>query len=148
VAERQEIVDLGVVTVRFANNVRLIVKPTEFSQDQVLVSVHVGNGLLALPVDAPSAAWACYGFISGGLKAIDQEDMEHAFAGILASSSFSIGEQAFQLNGVTRPADLLMQLQLLAARVSQPGFRPEAFPQTRAAFLSYLPQLEATPAGS
>jgi zinc protease len=147
VAERQEITDLGLVKVRFLNNVRLIVKPTKFSDDQVLVSASIGNGALALPLDKPSAAWAANAFLAGGLKAMSQEDIVKAFNGVVATYNFSVGDQAFLLSGSTRPADLLMQLQLLAASASEPGFRPEGFAQAKATALAALPQLGATPDG-
>ena len=146
VVERQEVADLGFVTARFANNVRLIVKQTKFSADQVLVNVQFGNGRLALPLDKPSASWASWGFEAGGLKAISQEDMGKALTGVIASINFDIDDRAFKLSGTTRPVDLLSQLQVLAAYASDPGFRPEAFPQTKAAFLAYLPQLDGTAA--
>ena len=145
VAEREEVADLGLVKVRFANNVRLIVKPTKFSADQVLITAYVGNGRLALPVDKATAAWASYGFVAGGLKAIDQEDMDKALAAVVGSINFDIDDRAFKLSGTTRPTDLLAQLQIMTAYASDPGFRPEAFPRARAAYLALLPQLDGTP---
>jgi zinc protease len=144
VIERHEIADLGLVTVRFANNVRLIVKPTKFSDDQVMVGAYVGNGLLGLPFDKPSAKWATDAFLAGGLKAIDFQNMGRALESVVGSIEFAVDDRAFKLTGTTRPSDLLAQLQLLAAYASDPGFRPEAFSQTKAAFLSKLSQVEGT----
>ncbi|MDQ2861542.1 MAG: insulinase family protein, partial [Pseudomonadota bacterium] len=147
VSTRIDIADLGAVSVRFANGVGLIVKPTPFAKDQVLVSVDVGAGRLALPKDRPVPQWAAAGFVNGGFKAISLEDSRRALAGRIYEAKFTIGDQAFNLSGATDPKDLATQLQVLAAYVADPGFRPDAFERTRAAYLTALPQLEATPDG-
>jgi len=147
VTRRTDIADLGAVSVRFANGVGLIVKPTQFGKDQVLVNVDVGAGRLALPKDRPVPAWAAAGFVNGGFKAISFEDSQRALAGRIYQAKFTIGDQAFGLDGATDPKDLATQLQVLAAYLVHPGFRPEAFERTRAAYLTALPQLEATPDG-
>ncbi|PZQ53878.1 MAG: peptidase M16, partial [Phenylobacterium zucineum] len=58
VAERREVADLGVTFVRFANGVRLTVKPTTFRDDEVQVRVNAGRGMLGLPKDRQSPYWA------------------------------------------------------------------------------------------
>ncbi|MDQ0469739.1 M16 family metallopeptidase [Labrys wisconsinensis] len=143
--ERKDIADLGLVTARYANNVRLVVKPTQFTADQVLISVQLGKGRLGLPRDQVSAAWAANGFIAGGLEAISYEDMQKALTGVVGSPEFGVEDSAFRLSVTTRPADLQAQLQILAAYASRPGLRPAAFSQTKAAYLAYLPQLDETP---
>ncbi len=147
VASRIEIADLGAVGVRFANGVGLIVKPTQFSKDQVLVKVSVGAGREDLPRDRADAGWAAPGFVNGGLKKLSLEDEQRALAGRIYGAKFTIGDQAFELAGTTNPKDLATQLQVLTAYVADPGFRPEAFLRTRAAYLTALAQLQATPEG-
>jgi zinc protease len=147
VVQQTNIPDLGAVSVRFANGVGLIVKPTQLSKDQVLVSVNVGAGRLDLPTDRAVPGWAAAGFASGGYKAISVEDAQRALAGKIYGMKFAIDDRAFELAGATDPKDLATQLQVLAAYLADPGFRPEAFERTRAAYLAALPQLEATPDG-
>ena len=147
VVQRTDIADLGAVSVRFANGVGLIVKPTRLSKDQVLVGVDVGAGRLDLPRDHAVAGWTASALVSGGYRAISVEDAQRALAGKTYGAKFAIGDQAFEFRGATRPQDLATQLQVLAAYVADPGFRPEAFERTRAAYLAALPQLEATPEG-
>ena len=146
-AERREIADLGLTRVRFANGVGLTVKSTAFRKDQVLVSIAFGHGRLDLPKDHAVARWAASAFTNGGFKAISLEDSHRALAGRLYGANFNIGNQAFDLSGATQPKDLATQLQVLAAYVAAPGFRPEAFERARAAYLTALPQMEATPEG-
>jgi zinc protease len=145
--DRKEVADLGLVTVRFANGVGLTVKPTHLRDDQVLVAVNFGAGRLGLPSDRPSEAWTSGAFIPGGYGKISFEDSQRALAGKTYGASFSIGDDTFALGGATRPTDLGAQLQVLTAYVADPGFRPEAFERLRNAYLTQLPQLDATPDG-
>jgi zinc protease len=147
VVGRAEIADLGVTTVRFANGARLMVKPTALRKDQVLVSVNVGDGRLALPTDHPTAEWAAPALVAGGFGKITFEDSQRALAGKVYGVAFSAGNDAFQFKGAARPADLATELQVITAYITDPGFRPEAFERTRASLLAELPQLDATPDG-
>ena len=56
--ERREVSDLGTTFIRFANGVRLTVKPTKFRDDQILVDVRVAEGMLNLPSDKRTPRWA------------------------------------------------------------------------------------------
>jgi zinc protease len=147
VADRSAVDDLGLTTVRFANGVRLLIKPTTFRKDQVLVSVAVGAGRLDLPIDHPAGEWTASALVAGGFGKISLEDSQRALAGKLYGVSFGIGNDAFEFKGATRPQDLATQMQVLAAYLADPGYRPEAFERTRSGLLAELPQLEATPDG-
>ena len=147
VAQRGEIGDMGAATVRFKNGVGLIVKPTAFRKDQILVAVNVGGGRLQLPLDHPTVAWATGALIDGGFRAMSLEDTQRVLSGKIYGVNAGVGDSAFELRGVTRPQDLATQMQVMTAYASDPGFRPEAFERIRSAFLTALPQLEATPDG-
>ena len=148
-AEQRSIADLGVTLVRFANGVRLTVKPTKFRDNEVMVRVRIGHGLLDLPKDRVSAAWAArYGaFSEGGLKDLSAEQLEQILANKVYGATFLPGEDAFVLQGSTRPEDLPIQMQVLAAYVSAPGYRPEAFQRVRTYAATLEQQLDATPSG-
>jgi zinc protease len=147
VVETREVADLNTVFVRFENGVRLTVKPTKFRNDEVLVRVNVGDGLQDLPRDRQSLAWFGNAFIEGGLKQIDNEDTERVLAAKVYGARFEIGEDAFQLVGSTRTADLPTEMQVLAAYVSDPGWRGEAFKRQQSAGKTLHDQLESTDAG-
>ena len=148
VAETRQVLDLDTTFVRFENGVRLTVKPTKFRKDQILVAVRVGSGRLDMPKDRQTAAWAAgFGFIQGGLKQIDLEDMEQVLASKIYNADLSIGDEAFVLSGATRPQDFDTQLQVLTAYVSEPGWRPEGFQRMKTLGPNLLRQLDATPQG-
>ncbi|HWE98679.1 MAG TPA: insulinase family protein [Caulobacteraceae bacterium] len=147
VVSRREIADLGVTQVTFANGVRLSVKPTALRKDQVLVSVDVGAGRLAQPSSGEVPQWTVGALISGGFAKMSFEDAQRALAGKVYGVTFQVTDDAYQFHGGTRPQDLDTELQLIAAYVSDPGYRPEAFERLRNGFLTELPQIEATPSG-
>ncbi|HRD47651.1 MAG TPA: insulinase family protein, partial [Caulobacter sp.] len=147
VAEQTEVTDLDTVFVRFENGVRLTVKPTRFRDDQVLVKVRIGDGLMALPADRQSMFWAHSAVVEGGLAKISAEDMERVLASRVYSARFGVDDDAFVLTGGTRPEDLDVQLQVLAAYASEPGWRPEAFQRARTYAGTLSEQWQATDGG-
>ena len=149
VAEQKTVPDLGVTLVRFANGGRLTVKPTTFSADQVLVQVKIGHGLSELPKDKGTGRWAldAGAYLLGGLKAISYEDMQQVLASKVYGLGYSTREDGFVLSGGATPRDLDTQMQVLAAYVTAPGWRKEAFDRVRADAAPQLNNLNAAPEG-
>jgi zinc protease len=131
VVERREVKDLGVHFVRFDNGVRLTVKSTDFAKGQVEVSVRFGHGQLDLPRDRLTAAdWSTSMLVNGGLKDFTFEEMLRSIQGKGVVALVFQNEDAFVIvNGPSgtplgTPASALdLQLQLMAATVSRPGWR-------------------------
>jgi zinc protease len=149
VVERRELEGLGATAIRFANGVRLTVKPTDFRKNEILVSVRIGDGILDIPADRTSPAWALNGgaFVLGGPGKIGFEDLQQILSSKLYQVNFGIGEDAFQLQGKTRPEDLATQLQVLAAYASDPAWRATGWDRLRALSGTIQDQLAATPGG-
>ncbi|MCE9522264.1 MAG: insulinase family protein [Alphaproteobacteria bacterium] len=126
VADRQAVRDIGTTLVRFANGVRLNVKPTEFEKDKVSVVVRFAGGYLALPKRKPGLAWALpFAFVEGGLGQLDIQELEQTEPGHFAGVSLDLEEDAYKLTGETVERDVLLQLQVLAAFFSDPAYRPD-----------------------
>ena len=147
VAERKTVASIGATYIRFANGVRLTVKPTDFRKDQVEVQVRIGDGRLDLPKDRPSAAWASSAVVEGGLKKVTAEELDQIMTKKIVGASFGVDDNAFTLGGATRPADLASQMQILAAYAVDPGFRPEAYGRVQTYAMTLQDQMEATPNG-
>lgn len=149
VVERRELpAELGATAVRFANGVRLTVKQTSFANDQVLVSVRLGNGFRGLAADQPNPAMGLSaGFTAGGLGRMTYEDMQAALNARTYSANFGISEDSFMLMGQTRPEDFATQMQVLTAYVADPGWRPTGFERMRGFSGNIHNQLAATPGG-
>lgn len=147
--ERRELAEIGATQVTFANGTTLVVKPTDFRDDQILVSVRTGIGELGLPTDRTDPqSLAGFTFAAGGLGRLTADELARVLSGRIYSSTFSVGTDAYQLSGATRPADLQLQLQLLTAYLTDPGLRPAPFEQIKAFFPQILAQQMATPAGA
>jgi zinc protease len=147
VVERRAVKDLNVTFVRFANGVRLNIRPSALRKDQVLVRVRIGDGRLGLPKDRDSVVWAMSAWVQGGLGKITLEDMQAVLASHLFEAEPGLDDDALLLSGATRPADLDVQMQVLAAYVADPGLRPSGFERIRSLFQTQLQQLDSTPGG-
>ncbi len=143
VAETRHIDDLDTTFIRFENGVRLTVKPTKYRGDQVLISVGIAGGDLAFPKDHTVLNSSAY--VSGGLEALSYLDLRRTLAGKITSVGFGVDDDAFALSGATRPADLDTEMQVLAAYITKPGWRPEPFQQGLTSLRDNLPKLESTP---
>ena len=147
VVERVEIPDLDAVRVRFANGVRLIVKPTRFKTDQILVQVNFGSGRLGLDPSRPSPEWSGGALVEGGVGRLSASDLEKALNGRIYSASFGVTDEAFVLSGATRGEDFDLEMQVLAAYLTDPGWRPEAFGRYSAVGALIHDQLASTASG-
>jgi zinc protease len=127
VASDKRIADLGVRTVRFANNVRLNIKKTDFEAGKVRFMVRLGDGILDLPKDQPGLApMMTLTSAAGGLKKHSLEDLKDLLAGKVITVGSSVQDDAFVATGATTPKDLALQMKVSAAYLLDPGFRPEA----------------------
>jgi zinc protease len=149
VRERREIAELGATVVTFENGVTLTVKPTEFRDEQILVRVDTGIGELGLPVDRPAVTGlGANVFAAGGLGRLNVDELSRVLNGRVYSAGFSAGNDRYTLSGGTRPADLSLQMQVLAAYLTDPGLRPAPFQLLKSAYAQQLEQARATPGGA
>ena len=147
VVSRHTLKDLGATQIRFANGVSLTVKPTTYKADEILVQVRIGSGRGALPPGRSNTLWASQAFTLGGLKRLSQEQVERALNGRTYDVQFGVGDDAMEFQGATKRADLNVQMQAIAAYVTEPGWRTEAFERLRASMSASLPERAATAGG-
>jgi len=149
VQSRSELAAVGATVVTFANGVRLTVKPTDFRDEQILVSVRTGIGELGLPADRiDPQSLASLVFTAGGLGQLSADQMSRVLNGRIYSAGFSIEGDTYVLPGATRPQDLQLQTQVLAAYLTDPGLRPAPFERIKALFPQIIAQQMATPGGA
>jgi zinc protease len=135
VAQREHIDDLDVTLLTFENGVRLNLKKTDFEANRIRISVRIGSGALTEPHDQPGlAAYTNQTFVEGGLGKHSVDDLRQILAGRTVGAGFSAGTEAFIIGGGTNREDLPLEMQLMAARITDPGYRPEAARQARKAF--------------
>jgi zinc protease len=127
VKRTQAVADLGVILLEFQNGVRLNLKPTDFEAGRIRIHVRVGGGKLTLPAAHPGLDFmASNTLLLGGLGRHSTDDLQRLLAGHTVGSNFNVGRDAFVFGGSTNRADLALQLQLLCAYLTDPGFRPES----------------------
>jgi zinc protease len=138
--------DLGIRTLRFANNVRLNIKKTDFEKGSIRYSVRLAGGQLALPANKPGLA-AMVGMLSpiGALEKHSAEDLKQIMAGHNVQIGFAVGEDAIVAGGTTTPRDLGLQMKLSAAFLTRPGYRKEAETRWESLVPVIQAQAKATP---
>lgn len=133
----------------FPNNVRLIVKPTDFTQNQILISLATGVGDLGLPKDSYSPLnIASNVFTAGGVGKLSADELSNVLTGRTYSVGFGVGEDQISMSGATRPQDLELQLQVMAAYFTDPALRPAPLERLKAAYPQILEQSRATVGGA
>jgi zinc protease len=148
VARREQVADLGITLVTFANGVRLNLKPTEFEAGRIQVSVRTGSGLLTEPRDQPGLAYFAGSiFSAGGLGKHSADDLDRILAGRNVGFGFRVASDALTVSATTNRDDLLLELQLIGAHFTDPGYRPEAVRQALKAQEETYASLEHTPSG-
>lgn len=147
VAEQDVAEPHAITRARFENGVRANVKQTDFEEDVVRVSVRVGGGRLEMPKELPGLSqFFDNAFTLGGLEAHSADDLQSLLAGRTWDLNSGVGDDAFVFSAATTPDDLLLQLQLFAAYVTAPGYRPEGEAQYRQLFDIVYDTLDAQPA--
>ena len=144
----KHIADLGVDEIEFANHVRLNVKTTPFRKDQILINVDFGEGRLGLDPKAKPSAWLTHAFLAGGLGKLTPNQLQDATTGHVVQTDFAISEDHFRLAGTTRAQDFPLEMQMLTAYMTDPGYRAEAVARLKQSYLDALPQLAATMSGA
>ena len=127
IAKREHIADLDIELVTFENGARLNLKKTDFEAGHISLSASVGNGAITEPVDQRGLAMLARGtFMAGGLGKHSADDLRQLFAGKNIGWQFSPAIDTLHFSGRSTRDDLLVDLQLLCADLSDPGYRPEA----------------------
>jgi zinc protease len=148
IAKREHVDDLDITLITFENGVRLNLKKTDFEANRIRMTVRVGSGQITEPRDKPGLAfYTGQTYVEGGLGKHSVDDLRQILAGKTVGAGFGPGIDAFVVNGATNREDLLLEMQLIAARITDPGFRPEAARQARKAIEQMYLSFEHTANG-
>ncbi len=136
---------LGIRQIRFGNGVMLNLKRTELDRDRVLVRLNLDGGNMLQTRDNPLAA-QLFGMVpAGGLGKHDADQLQTILAGRTVSNGLGTSDETFTAGGTTTPADLELQLQLMTAFLTDPGYRPAGEVVYRQAVNNWFAALRATP---
>ena len=140
--------DLDLTQLRFENNVRLNLIPTDYEKGEIQISARIGSGKLTAPKDKPGlplVAGASFG--PGGLVEHSSDDLQRMFAGNVVGARFGVVDDAFVLAGRTNSDDFLLQCQLMCAQITAPGYRPEGLRLFKQQLDTLYTQLAHSPMG-
>ena len=146
VAEEHFIEEIDVTEWRLENGIRVVLKPTDFKNDQVLLTAFSPGGHSLVP-DArySSAAFADTVVSEGGVGEFDAIELEKAMAGKLVSVSPFIGELEEGVTASASPEDLETLFQLVYLSLTAPRADPEAFQAFMTRMESFIENREARP---
>lgn len=120
------VADLDIRTLRFANGLQLNLKRTNFEPGKVAFALRIGEGLAGFPAERQGLR-DLLSFVAGvdGLAAHDADELRRVLAGKAVSLALGADVDALVASGQTTQADLDLQLDLLAARLTATAWRPE-----------------------
>jgi zinc protease len=146
VADDRKIADLGIRTIRFANGVLLNLKKTDFEDNRIRYSMRIDGGDLYFGrKNAVLSSLMSGAYVSGGLQAHDIEDLRSLLAGTTVSAGFGVADDYFGSSGAVAPADLELQLQVMAAYTKFPGYSENALRLFRRPLPEAYARIDATP---
>lgn len=111
-----------------SNGVKVVIKPTNFKEDQVLVEAFSAGGTsLASIDDLPSASMATQIVANAGVGEFSSTDLEKMLAGKMVSVRPVIGESYEGFSGNASPKDFETLLQLIYLYMTSPRADEENF---------------------
>ncbi len=118
----------GITEWTLSNGVHVVLKPTTFRQDEVLVTAFSPGGTsLASDADLIPAETAAQVVGAGGLGTFDAVNLRKVLTGKVASAGASIGDYFEEINGSASPKDLETLFQTIYMRFTQPRADPTMF---------------------
>jgi zinc protease len=138
--------ELGLTEWRLANGARVLVKPTDFKEDQVLFAAFSPGGDSLVPDSSyVSAVTAATIVEESGLGGFDAVQLRKKLAGRSLEVSPWIGELFEGFSGQTRPADLEVLLQLVNLYFTSPRRDEQAYQAYRQRVLTAVANRQASP---
>lgn len=113
--------ELETIELTLSNGAKVILKPTTFKNDEILISaISKGGNSLYSDVDYPSAANASVAVMYGGVGNFDVTSLQKALAGKNVFIAPSISMYTEGLSGSTTPKDLETAMQLIHLYFTNP----------------------------
>jgi zinc protease len=121
VVSERAIAGVGITEWKLSNGVRVLVKPTDFKADEILMSAYSDGGTSLVPdADYMSASFASQLIALGGAGKFNRVDLGKKLAGKVASVSATIGGTTEGLSGRASPKDLETLFQLVTLEFTAP----------------------------
>ena len=121
IIDEKKINELGVTELTLSNGAKVILKPTDFKNDEVILSgISKGGTSLYSDSDYLSASNATTVALYGGIGKYDLMSLQKALTGKQVSVAPSIGQYAEGISGSSTPKDLPTAFQLMYGYFTEP----------------------------
>lgn len=131
IASREALTNPVFTRVRFENGVVLNVKSVAYTRSLVQIALEMGGGRSAVSDADFQAASLGSAFVPlGGLGQHSEREIQELFPDRRLGAGVRMLNDVFQLYASSSPSNIELQLQMIAALVSDPGFRDD-FPEQR-----------------
>jgi zinc protease len=138
--------EIGVTDWRLANGVRVLLKPTDFKNDEVLVSAFSPGGTsLVDDRDYVAAMTAGAVILEGGVGPFDLTVLQKMLADKVVGVGPSISELEEGISGMASPEDLETMFQLVALYFTEPRASEQAFASVRKRYRGMIENRLARP---
>jgi len=146
---QKEIREIGITEWTLSNGARVILKPTDFKNDEVLLSAYSPGGSSLAPDSIYIPASTASSVVSeGGLGRFDRISLQKALAGKIAGVAPFIGELEEGISGSASPQDLATMFQMLYLTFTAPRMDSLAFTSYRTRLRGLLQNRDARPEAS
>jgi zinc protease len=135
----------GIRQLAFDNGVKLNLKKTDLENDGIRYRLALDGGSLLDTREQPLATAMVGSLPAGGLGKHSQDELATLLAGRSAGFNITAQGDEFVSAGVTTPRDLELQLQLIAAALSDPGYRREGEIRYKREIANWFKRKDATP---
>jgi zinc protease len=143
---RESLHDPDFVRLTFENGVVVNFKQTSFAKNAVETVVRFGAGQQEIePGHVFEAQFGAGNLFMGGLGKDTAEDITDVCKGHACAAGLAMDRTSFALSGATRTDDLRLELQLLAAFLTDPGFDNRLDQQLPSAVHAMYRQLDSNP---
>lgn len=146
VVESKQIEDLGITEWKLKNGVKVIIKPTDFKNDEIVLSAFSpGGSSLVGDTDFLSANNAAAIISESGVGNFNKTELDKYMSGKILNVNPFIGFYDEGLRGITSPKDLETFLQLVYSYFTQPKVDSTAFLSYKARMKTMLENMSNEP---
>ena len=147
VVESKQIEELGITEWKLGNGVKVIIKPTDFKNDEIVFSAFSpGGSSLVSDEDFLSADNSSSLVYESGLGSFSRTELDKYLSGKIVNVNPYIGYYDEGLNGGTSPKDLETFFQLIYSYFTQPKIDSTAFLSLKSKMKTYLENMSNEPA--
>ena len=147
IVERSTDAELGTTSWTLANGVRVVIKPTDFKNDEVLMSSYAwgGNSRIEDLEQLKRLGYTAFHMARSGVGEFDATALQKKLAGKVVSCGPEISGSTEGLGGNASPRDLETLCQLAYLRATAPRRDPAAFAAAQSMLRTWLGNRDADP---